>query len=157
ADAWIVSDPLAPADAVAVFGGGLKERPAAAAAYYHQGLVAKILVSNVRKSADGSLPSHTAANEAALMALGVPADAIETFGADLSSTHDEVRALSRWAEEHHARSIIVPTEIFSTRRVRWTLHRAISDRVAIRVIALEDRSSFGRDDWWRSPDGILSF
>ena len=36
ADFWIMSDPLAPADAVAVFGGGLEDRPFAAAAYYRR-------------------------------------------------------------------------------------------------------------------------
>src|SRR5271166_5951090 len=67
ADFWIVSDPLAPADAVAVFGGGLENRPFAAAAYYRQGLVKKILISNVREGPAeqlGVLLPHTAINRA---------------------------------------------------------------------------------------------
>src|SRR5882724_7610551 len=45
-DLWIVSDPIGPADAVAVFGGGIEDRPFAAAEYYRQGLVKRVLVSN---------------------------------------------------------------------------------------------------------------
>src|ERR1051326_7502968 len=50
ADLWIGSDPPGEADAVAVFGGGIEDRPFAAAAYYRAGLVRRILVSNVRES-----------------------------------------------------------------------------------------------------------
>src|SRR5438874_4209094 len=74
ADLWIVSDPIGPADAVAVFGGGIEDRPFAAAQYYRQGLVKKVLVSN------GVVMSDVAANEGVLLELGVPASAIEIFG-----------------------------------------------------------------------------
>ena len=43
-DQWIISDPLGPADAVAILGGGVTVRPFAAAQYYRQGLVTKILI-----------------------------------------------------------------------------------------------------------------
>jgi uncharacterized SAM-binding protein YcdF (DUF218 family) len=83
ADVWIVSEPPAPADLVAVFGGGIEVRPFAAAAYYRDGLVRKILVSNARESPGeqlGVLLTDAAANRAVLLKLGVPADAIESFG-----------------------------------------------------------------------------
>ena len=63
----MVSDPVGPADAVAIFGGGLEDRPFAAAEYYHSGLVTKILVSNAhegRAERAGVLLSHAAANRA---------------------------------------------------------------------------------------------
>src|SRR6267142_4877834 len=75
AEAWIVSDPVAAADAVAVLGGGLDDRPFAAAAYYRQGLVKKVLVSDVAPGpaeAIEVLPGHAAANRAVLVRLGVP-------------------------------------------------------------------------------------
>src|ERR1700758_436637 len=83
ADLWIVSDPLGPADAVAVFGGGLADRPFAAAQYYRQGLVKKVLVSN----AGGVYMPDVAATEGILLKLGVPASAIETFGNDPGNTN----------------------------------------------------------------------
>ena len=44
---WIVSDPVEASDAVAVFGGGLESRPFAAASYYKQGLVKRVVLSDV--------------------------------------------------------------------------------------------------------------
>jgi uncharacterized SAM-binding protein YcdF (DUF218 family) len=150
ADLWIVSDPIGPADAVAVFGGGLGDRPFAAAQYYRQGLVKKVLVSN----AGGVSMPDVAATEGILLKLGVPASAIETFGNDLGNTHQEVLALRAWAERYNACSIIVPTEIFSARRVRWMLHRAFGNECVIRVIALDMLS---RSDWWRHVQEVSAF
>ncbi len=143
ADWWIVSDPIGPADAVAVFGGGLADRPFAAARYYRLGLVKKVLI-------DGS------DSAAVLLALGTPASAIETFGNALQNTHQEALALRAWAERHDIHSLIVPTEIFSTRRVRWMLHRAFSSKFDIRVIAL-DPPDYPQDYWWRQTKSVTSF
>ena len=143
ADLWIVSDPLGSADAVAVFGGGVADRPLAAAQYYAQGWVTKILV-------DGS------DSEAVLLELGTPGTAIETFGRALGSTYQEALALRAWAEQHNLHSIIVPTEIFSTRRVRWMLRRAFPGEFQIRVIAL-DAPDYRRDDWWCRTQTLAAF
>jgi uncharacterized SAM-binding protein YcdF (DUF218 family) len=157
ADFWIVSDPLAPADAVAIFGGGLEDRPFAAAAYYRQGLVKKILISNVREGPAeglGLLLPHTAINRAVLLKLGVPEGDIETFGADLSSTREEALALRDWAAREKVRSVIVPTEIFAARRLRWMLHRVFGNDVLIRVPAL-DPPEYRDDNWWRHEQGVI--
>ena len=143
ADIWIVSDPLGPADAVAVFGGGVADRPLAAAQYYAQGWVTKILV-------DGS------DSEAVLLELGTPGTAIETFGRALGSTYQEALALRAWAEQHNLHSVIVPTEIFSTRRVRWMLRRAFPSEFRIRVIAV-DAPDYRRDDWSCRPQCVWAF
>ncbi len=159
ADLWIVSDPIGPADAVAVFGGGIQDRPFAAAQYYRQGLVQEILVSNERQSPAAKsdvVMSDVAVTEGVLVKLGVPASAIETFGSDLGNTHQEALALRAWAERNNAHSIIVPTEIFSARRVRWMLHRAFGGGFVIRVVAL-DPPPFRRDNWWRHTEGINAF
>jgi len=152
ADLWIVSDPVGPADAAAVFGGGIQDRPFAAAQYYRQGLVKKVLVSN----AGGVFMSQVTATEGILLKLGVPVSAIETFGNDLGNTHEEALALRAWPERNNARSIIVPTETFSARRVRWMLQRAFGGECVIRVIAL-DLLQFRRDYWWRHTQGIIVF
>ena len=159
ADFWIVSDPLGPADVVAVFGGGLVDRPSAAAQYFSQGLVTKILVSDDRQTPAEKasiITSGLAANEEVLLKLGMPENAIDTFGDALSNTYEETLALRAWAEQHNVHSIIVPTEIFSTRRVRWMLHRAFPSEFQIRVIAL-DPPDYRRDDWWCHKQGIAAF
>lgn len=159
ADLWIVSDPIGPADAVAVFGGGIEDRPFAAAQYYRQGLVKKILVSNDRQGpaeALGVVMPDVATSRAVLLKLGTPASAIEIFGSALKNTRQEAFALRAWAEAHNLRSIIVPTEIFSTRRVRWMLHRAIGSKFVVRVVALNS-PEYRPDDWWRHTEGIIAF
>src|SRR5438876_1140298 len=89
ADWWIVSDPVAAADAVAVLGGGLEARPFAAAEYYRRGLVKRVLISNVgggRAEELGALPSHVTANRQVLVKLGVADSAIEVFGGKVMNT-----------------------------------------------------------------------
>jgi uncharacterized SAM-binding protein YcdF (DUF218 family) len=143
ADQWIVSDSLGSADAVAVLGGGVADRPFAAAQYYQQGWVTKILVDE---------PD----SKAVLLKLGVPEGAIEIFGQALGNTHQETLALRAWAEQHNLHSIIVPTEIFSTRRVRWMLHRVFPPDFVIRIAAL-DPSVYSRADWWKDNNGRSAF
>ncbi|MEA2987354.1 MAG: hypothetical protein QOG83_65, partial [Alphaproteobacteria bacterium] len=65
-------------------------------------------------------------------------------------------ALRGWATRAGARSIIVPTEIFAARRLRWMLHRVFADDVTIRVPAL-DPLDYRRDNWWRNEAGLIGF
>jgi uncharacterized SAM-binding protein YcdF (DUF218 family) len=159
ADLWIVSDQVGPADAVAIFGGGLEQRPFAAAAYYRQGLVTKILVTNIGSSPAerlGVLQSHVEANRRVLLKLGVPDAAIENIGSNLSNTYEEALALRAWAERTDAHTIIVPTEIFSARRVRWTLNRVLTGGPAVIVPAIEPMG-YRRDNWWKHEGGLIGF
>jgi uncharacterized SAM-binding protein YcdF (DUF218 family) len=160
AQLWIVSEPVAPADAVAVLGGGLDVRPFAAAEYYGKGLTKKILLADVRRSPSeklGVLPPHTELNRQVLLKLGVPEQAIETFGSASSNTREEALALRAWAEHTRSRTIIVPTEVFSSRRVRWMLeHVFAGSGVRVQVTAL-DALEYTRADWWRHEQGLIAF
>jgi uncharacterized SAM-binding protein YcdF (DUF218 family) len=159
ADLWIVSDPPAPADVVAIFGGGIEDRPFAAAAYYRQGLVKKVVLSNIGTSPAtrlGALESHVHANREVLLRLGVPEEAIEVFGANLANTREEALALRAWAERAGAHRLIVPTELFSTRRLSWILGHVFAPDTEIRVPAL-DPVGYHRDDWWKHEVGLISF
>jgi uncharacterized SAM-binding protein YcdF (DUF218 family) len=158
-DLWTVSDAVGPADAVAVLGGGLETRPVAAAEYYRKGIVQKVLLSNVRAPALSSdvLPSETELNRRVLISLGVPENAIELFGESLSSTYEEAAALRSWALRSHPRSLIVPTEYFSSRRVRWVLSRELADTgTQVQVPALDD-PEYPRIEWWKNEKGFLVF
>ena len=158
-DFWTVSDEVAPADAVAVFGGGVATRPFAAAEYYRDGLVSKVLISNVASQPliAEILYSETESNRQVLLKKGVPADAIELFGMDVISTYQETMALRAWAVQNHARTIIVPTEYFSSRRVRWVLNEEFAG-TGIRVLipALDD-PQYPRREWWKDDKAILNF
>jgi len=103
-DLWTVSDEPEPADAVAVFGGGLATRPFAAASYYREGLVREVLVSNVppQPILPGLFHYETNQNREELIKNGVPAEAIELLGENLKSTYEEAVALRSWALRNHA-------------------------------------------------------
>ncbi len=157
---WIVSDEVQTSDAVAIFGGGIATRPFAAAEYYRQGLVKKILISDVRlnkSEALGGLASHAELNRAVLIKLGIPETDIESFGTGLSNTHEEAVALRDWAARNHARRIIVPTEVFSARRVRWALnHEPAGTGTQFAVPALED-PEYETANWWKNEKGFIAF
>lgn len=160
ANLWIVSDPVTHADAAVVLGGGLQDRPFIAADLYHKGLVDKVLVSQVEESRAvrvGIVESHTEANREALIKLGVPATAIETFGTANKTTKDEAMTLRQWADSHHAAAVIIPIEIFPSRRVSWIFREEFSGTpIRIEVLAF-DPSDYTRADWWHDDKGIINF
>src|SRR5262249_38773950 len=70
AELWIISDPVTPADAVAVLGGGLEVRPFVAAELYKKGLVTKVLISQIPEAASsktGGIPGHSELNRMVLL------------------------------------------------------------------------------------------
>jgi uncharacterized SAM-binding protein YcdF (DUF218 family) len=159
ADLWIISDEPASADAIAVLGGGLEYRPFAAADYYRRGFAPKILISNIGATPAeqlGVLQSHVRANSEVLQKLGVPPAAIEPFGDHLSDTFAEATALHEWAVRNGAHRIIVPTDIFATRRLRWTLHHVFGNDAAILVPAVNP-PDYLRDNWWKNERGVIGF
>jgi uncharacterized SAM-binding protein YcdF (DUF218 family) len=160
ADLWIVSDPLTPADAAVVLGGGLDVRPFAAAELYQKGLVKKVLVSQVadeRAVKIGAVEGHTEANRRILLKLGVPSDAIETFGPANKSSRDEAVALREWTERHATAAVIIPMELFTARRVRWIFDREFA-RQPVRIeVSSFDPPQYTRADWWTTERGIVEF
>jgi uncharacterized SAM-binding protein YcdF (DUF218 family) len=160
ADLWGVSDPVVPADAVVVLGGGIGTRPFAASEYYRKGLVPRVLVSNVRQTRIqelGIVPSDAALARSVLVQLGVPEEVIEELGSGLSNTYEEAVALRVWAQHSQVRSVLVPTEIFSARRVRWVFDREFAGTgIRIAVPAL-DVPEYDHSKWWKDDKGIIAF
>jgi hypothetical protein len=153
AKAWIVSDQLAPSDVVAVLGGGVDIRPPAAAAIFKRGLATQVLVgfSTFDHGRDANL------NRAGLLEHGVPLNAIAEFTMHAHSTYGEARGILRWAKASGVRSIIIPVEIFQTRRVRWIFNRELGPadiRIMVQAIA---PFSYSVDNWWRRSAGLLNF
>jgi uncharacterized SAM-binding protein YcdF (DUF218 family) len=160
ARAWVVSDSIVPADAIAVLGGGLETRPFAAAELYKKGMAPRILVSDVKPSPAeklGIVSSHVEGNRGVLLKLGVPAQAISGFGAEVSTTYDEARALADWAARSGAHRVIVPTELFASRRVRWILNKKLGQVGAEAEIQALPPLEYGIDDWWKDERGVITF
>jgi uncharacterized SAM-binding protein YcdF (DUF218 family) len=160
AGCWAVSDELAHADAIVVLGGDIDVRPFAAAALYKQGYAAKILLSNIqfgKAERLGLVPSNTELNRDVLRKLGVPETAIVTIGENNSSTQQEAAAVREWALQSQAKRIIVPTELFATRRTRWIFDRELGP-VGVEVLVHAFPSpGYTLVDWWRHRYGLIDF
>ncbi len=160
AELWIISDPVTNGDAVAILGGGLPVRPFAAAELYKKGTVKTVVISRVAEdylAKIGLIPGHTELNRLLLIRLGVPDNVIETFGSANQSTRDEALALRLWATQNGVSRIVIPTELFAARRVRWMFDREFAgSSVRLEVSAVE-AASYSRAEWWRSSEGLIAF
>jgi len=157
---WVVSDALDRADAIVILGGRLDVRPFATAALYKRGLAQQVLVSNVRAGPINPLqllPSQIELTRQILFKLGVPQQTIVEFGDGSSNTYEEARAVLDWARASGARSLIIPTDIFTSRRIRWIFQRQLAP-VGVRVMVQSvEPPEYTIDDWWRHESGIIEF
>jgi uncharacterized SAM-binding protein YcdF (DUF218 family) len=147
-DLWIVSDPLTHADAIVVLGGNTQTRPPVAADLYRKGLANKVLISHW---------SDYQLNRAALLKLGVPTSAIETFGKANTNTREEAVALREWAERNAASVFVIPSEPFMARRVQWIFRREFSDRPVTIEVHPFNLSGYLPEGWWKTEQGLTAF
>jgi hypothetical protein len=90
--------------------------------------------------------------------LGVPESAVETFGTANKNTWDEAIALKEWTHRNAVSVLIIPTEIFSARRVRWTFRREFAGTaVRIEVPSFDPSKDYTRATWWKSENGVITF
>lgn len=157
---WIVDEQPETSDAILVLGGNVSVRGAAAARLFHSGSAPRILITSPELSEAqklGLVPADGDVTRSFLIKSGVPTDAIELIGSTVTSTRDEALALKQWCTDHHATRILIPTDLFHSRRVNWFMERTLADTgTDIRVIAL-DQSHYNADNWWKAEDGLIAF
>jgi uncharacterized SAM-binding protein YcdF (DUF218 family) len=160
ARAWIINDPPAKSDAIVVLGGGLEYRPFAAAEFYKRALAPKILVMDVALSPTetmGLKEPERSVTKLILIHEGVPPDAVETVGQAVKNTYQESLAVLEWAKQHGAKRLLITTEIFHTRRVKWLFRKRFkSTEIQIAVAAAEPRE-YSVSNWWQNEQGLLAF
>jgi uncharacterized SAM-binding protein YcdF (DUF218 family) len=160
AAAWIINDPVTNADAIFVLGGGLETRPFAAASLYTNHCAPAILVSQSELPPTAQMgltvPEFVTAR-LVLLSNGVPASAIRLIGTNASTTREEALALREWVTQTRARSIIIPTDIFHTRRARWIFTKALRGTGAQVHVLPVDLPKYTADDWWRHEEGLIAF
>jgi hypothetical protein len=150
---WMVSDDIGLADAIVVLGGALEVRPAAAVALYKHGIAPLIAVS--RSDADSGREALRVRER--LLAGGVPSTAIADFRIRLHSTYGEARGVVEFAKSSGIKSVVVPVEIFQTRRVQWIFRRELCRsgiRVTVKAIIPPDYNS---NNWWQIKSGRRNF
>jgi len=157
---WVVSDPLDRADAIVILGGRLDVRPFAAAALYKRGFAPHVLFSRPRPGPIDALqllPKQTDLTRQILGKLGVPEDAMVEFGDGVSSTYEEARALVDWVRSSGATSLIIPTDIFTSRRTRWIFRGQLAPMGVHVMVQSVEPPEYKLDDWWRNEYGLIEF
>ena len=160
ANQWIVSDAPAKADAIVLLGGGLDTRPQVAARLYHEGWATRILVMQPERSPAAQylrLPGESTIAQKLLMQEHVPESAMIVVGQSVTSTFDEANAVAAWAKEQRAHCLLVPTDLFHTRRAGWIFRRQLGQSdVEVRMIPVNARRYSG-NSWWQHEEGIVNF
>jgi uncharacterized SAM-binding protein YcdF (DUF218 family) len=160
ADAWVVNDPVTKADAIVIPGGGLENRPFAAAKLFHEGVAPQILYMNVRLSPAeemGITLSEAELTRRILLSNGVPASAMTMLGTNVASTYDESRAVLVWIKRSGAKSILITTDPFHTRRALWIYQKELrATKTEIHVVPVNP-VRYRADDWWRHEEGVIAF
>jgi uncharacterized SAM-binding protein YcdF (DUF218 family) len=160
ARAWVVNQPTTRADAIVVLGGGVENRPFAAARLFQKRVAPLILFMNVKAGPAeelGVVPSETEQTRRILLSNSVPPSAILAIGTNVASTFDESRAVRAWAQETGASTIVITTDLFHTRRARWIFRRELRDlQVKIDIVPVEP-VRYKIDNWWRNEEGVIQF
>jgi uncharacterized SAM-binding protein YcdF (DUF218 family) len=160
AQAWIINEPLEKADAIVVLGGGLETRPFEAARLYHSGFAARILLMDVKPSPTtrlGITPTEKDLTRQVLLKLDVPDTNCVTVGDGVASTYDESRAVRAWLEKTGAKGVIIPTDLFHTRRVRWLFHKQLKGTGATVTVRAVMPADYGATNWWTNVEGLIGF
>lgn len=159
---WVISDPLTKADAIVVLGGGVDTRPFEAARLYHEGFAPKILIMQCRTNPTtqlGLTPAESDLTRAVLLKQNVPESAIVIVGHGVTSTYDESVAVRAWIQTNAnpIKTIIIPTDSFHTRRVRWLFRRQLkSNSVQILLDPIPGRD-YNANNWWLHEEGLIAF
>jgi uncharacterized SAM-binding protein YcdF (DUF218 family) len=150
---WIVSDVFSPVDAIVVLGGGLGVRPAAAAELYRRGVSRQVIVAR----AETDRGRHARLNREELMRHGVAPSDIGEFNFEILSTFGEARGVLQWVKADPVKSIVIPIDMFSTRRVRWIFRRLLGPQgITVTVHAIVP-SCYSVEDWWLHRAGWTDF
>lgn len=162
AEALIVHDGLARADAVVVLSGSSAyvERTRRAAELFHEGRAPLILLTNDNtrggwSSAQQRNPYFVERATDELRKAGVPAEKIKIVPGLASGTRDEATILRGYVLSEGLRSILVVTSAYHSRRALWTLRKSFADTGV--MVGLEPApvgaSTPSAAFWWLRIDG----
>ena len=157
---WVVNDPVEKADAVYVLGGGLDQRPFAAAELYAKGTVPLVLVAEPSRGPAvqmNLMPSDSEVTLGILKKQHVPDSAVQRIGNGVRSSRDEAVALHEWLKTHPVRRVVIPTDPFHTRRVKWFFTREIRDTGTELAVVAIPNPRYDAERWWESEESFLSF
>jgi uncharacterized SAM-binding protein YcdF (DUF218 family) len=155
AEEWVVDEPAAHADAIAVLGDDnfYADRATHAAELWRQGVAPIIVVSGRRLRPDAALSELM---EHDLIERGVPKEKIVRLTHDADNTIEEARLVGKLAQERHWKSMVIVTSNYHTRRTRYIYEKLTPAGIAVTVASAHD-GDFDPERWWEKRKSIKLF
>ncbi len=159
----VVADPLRPAAAIVVLGGGMPFRAMEAAALYQHGWAPQVwVIRGTAPTAEAALArlgiqviGEETYNRQVLEQLGVPSEAIRILPEGVQTTVGEVQLIARELRRLGADRVIVVTSKPHTRRVRATW-RALSGGTPQAIVRYTTEEPYHPTRWWRQASDALA-
>jgi uncharacterized SAM-binding protein YcdF (DUF218 family) len=151
---------LQPSDAIVVLGGSMETRPFEAARLFREGMAPRVLIMNVRSNNTevlGITRPEAEIEREILLKNGVTSEAISAVGDGVQSTRDESQAVRKWVAQNHPARIIITTDIFHTRRVRWLFRKTLKNTGVAIIVHPAPARDYTASDWWQHEDGLIAF
>lgn len=149
-DFLVIHDTLYPADVIHVIAGE-DYRTDYAIQLYERGFGKTLFFTG--GWCDTHLYRHGEHAQERALFQGVPADAIALDDSKVLSTFMEAERLKAWIAQspYPVRSVIVVSDPFHMRRVRWTYQKVFGDSIAVQMAPVPfDLTPFQRT-WWNDP------
>ena len=143
-----------------MLGGGLQNRPFAAATLYHQGMAPKVLLMNVEREPTAELGITAPEGDLTrkvLLAQGVPESDLIAIGNNVSSSYEEAVAVRDWARRTGAKHLLIPTDLFHTRRICWLYEKALRGTGITATVAAVPPRKYTAANWWQHEAGLIDF
>ncbi|MBZ5643885.1 MAG: YdcF family protein [Acidobacteriia bacterium] len=147
-EAWMVSEPTGPADAIIVLGDDnyAGDRAFHAAELYRSGIAPVVVASGRMLRVNVSLADLIAHD---LQSFGIPASAVVKFPHRASNTKQEAEADSGLIARSGWKRILIVTSNYDARRAGFIFDRVLPSGISLRVSGARD-SEFNPSDWWET-------
>lgn len=150
-----VDQPLQPADAIVVLAGNSPGRLEHGYALYQAGYAPLLIVSDERLRSHGMDLTWRTLHEAGLVLANLPDERLLVLDPPPESTVDEARRSAAALTARGARSAILVTDPFHSRRALW-LFQAEYRRAGLTVSSSPSRGRIDLSRWWQSSAGVLT-
>ncbi|MGH9944035.1 MAG: YdcF family protein [Pyrinomonadaceae bacterium] len=160
ARALLVNAEVSRADALVVLSGSTSyvERARWAAQLFHAGRAPRVVLTNDDQrggwsNAERRNPYFVERAAEELRRTGVPAERNEVLPRAVTGTHDEAVLLREYAGAKGARSLLVVTSAYHSRRALWTLRRAFREsgvEVGLSAVPVGGSQTPAPATWWLS-------
>lgn len=131
------------ADFIVILGGGEGSRALTAVSLYYRHLAPKIIVSGLGKG--------LRLDRSIIEECGVPSDAL-IINDHPDTTWDEAQQILDILESNDARSAVIVTDAFHTRRARATFQQ-IQTKPDLTLTFADSYDIFQYNQWWQTPEG----